>query len=80
MLKSLMVCERKQLRFTTRDSLIGAGVMLGATLMSTAWALESISHIRDVVRPACSKPSSMPPTPANSPATFIGSSDLYAPT
>ena len=35
MLKSLMVCERKQLRFTTRDSLIGAGVMIGSTLILT---------------------------------------------
>ncbi len=34
-LKSLMVCERKQLRYTTRDSLIGAGVMIGATLILT---------------------------------------------
>lgn len=32
-LKSLMVCDRKQVRYTTRDSLIGAGVMLGATLL-----------------------------------------------
>jgi len=35
MLKSLMVCERKGMRFTTRDSLIGAGVMIGATLLFT---------------------------------------------
>lgn len=35
MLKSLMVCERKQVRYTTRDSLIGAGVMIGATLFLT---------------------------------------------
>jgi hypothetical protein len=35
MLKSLMVCERRQVRFTTRDSLIGAGVMIGATLFFT---------------------------------------------
>jgi hypothetical protein len=33
MLKSMMVCERKRLRATTRDSLIGAGVMIGATMM-----------------------------------------------
>ena len=35
MLKSLMVCERKQVRYTPRDSLIGAGVMLGATFILT---------------------------------------------
>ena len=32
MLKSLMACERK-VRFTTRDSLIGAGVMIGVSLL-----------------------------------------------
>jgi hypothetical protein len=34
-LKSLMVCEPKQVRFTTRDSLIGAGVMIWATVIFT---------------------------------------------
>lgn len=34
-LKYIMVCERTRLRFTTRDSLIGAGVMIGAALMFT---------------------------------------------
>ena len=33
MLKSLMVCDQTSLRYTTRDSLIGAGVMVGATLI-----------------------------------------------
>jgi hypothetical protein len=32
MLKSLLICERQHSRYTTRDSLIGAGVMLAATL------------------------------------------------
>lgn len=34
-LKSLMVCDRRQVRSTTRDSLVGAGVMIGATLFLT---------------------------------------------
>ena len=34
-LKSLMACERNQARYTTRDSLIGAGVMLVATFALT---------------------------------------------
>ena len=33
LLKSITVCESKQVRYTKRDSLIGAGVMLGATLL-----------------------------------------------
>jgi hypothetical protein len=39
MLKSLMICERNQVRYTTRDSLIGAAVMIGASLllMLAAW-------------------------------------------
>lgn len=32
-LKSMMICERTKLRYTKRDSLIGAGVMIGATLL-----------------------------------------------
>lgn len=32
-LKSLMICESKQLRYTTRDALIGAAVMIGATFV-----------------------------------------------
>jgi hypothetical protein len=40
MLKSLMVCERAQARYTKRDALIGAGVMLGLSLaLTTAGAL-----------------------------------------
>jgi hypothetical protein len=35
MLKSLMVCERSQVRYTKRDGLIGAGVMVGASLILT---------------------------------------------
>jgi hypothetical protein len=35
MLKSLMVCERAQARYTKRDALIGAGVMVGASLVLT---------------------------------------------
>lgn len=34
-LKSIMACERRRARFTTRDSLIGAAVMLGAVLLLT---------------------------------------------
>jgi len=33
MLKSMMACGQTKMRFTTRDSLIGAGVMLGVTLV-----------------------------------------------
>ena len=33
MLKSMMSCGQAELRFTKRDSLIGAGVMIGATLI-----------------------------------------------
>jgi hypothetical protein len=33
--KSLTICERNQTRYTKRDALIGAGVMLGATLLFT---------------------------------------------
>jgi hypothetical protein len=33
MLKSLIVCEQRKLRYTRRDSLIGASVMIGATLI-----------------------------------------------
>jgi len=33
--KSVIVCERKQVRYTKRDSLIGAGVMLVTTLILT---------------------------------------------
>jgi hypothetical protein len=33
--KSLTICERNQTRYTKRDALIGAGVMLGATLAFT---------------------------------------------
>jgi hypothetical protein len=33
--KSLTICERNQTRYTKRDGLIGAGVMLGATLLLT---------------------------------------------
>jgi hypothetical protein len=35
MLKSLLACERKQMRATTRDGLVAAGVMIGATLLFT---------------------------------------------
>jgi hypothetical protein len=35
LLKPIAVCESKQVRYTTRDSLIGAGVMIGATLFLT---------------------------------------------
>ena len=31
--KALMACDRKQARYTTRDGLIGAGVMLGASVI-----------------------------------------------
>ena len=31
-LKSLMACEQQQMRYTRRDSLLGAGVMAGASL------------------------------------------------
>ena len=34
MLKSMLVCGRSELRYTTRDALIGAGVMLGLTFLS----------------------------------------------
>ena len=34
-LRSLMACESKRARFTKRDSLVGAGVMLGGTLLLT---------------------------------------------
>jgi len=33
MLKSLMACEQRKLRYTRRDSLIGASVMVGGTLV-----------------------------------------------
>src|SRR6185436_10939336 len=33
MLKSMVVCDRTTLRFTTRDSLIGAGALIGATIV-----------------------------------------------
>jgi hypothetical protein len=33
--KALMACDRKHARYTTRDALIGAGVMVGATLILT---------------------------------------------
>jgi hypothetical protein len=33
MLKSIMSCRQNELRFTRRDSLIGAGVLIGATLL-----------------------------------------------
>ena len=44
----------------------------GKRRVSTARARESISQSRDVSNPACSSPSSIPPTPANRPATFTG--------
>lgn len=34
-LKSLMACGRPDSRYTTRDSLVGSGVMLAATLLFT---------------------------------------------
>jgi hypothetical protein len=34
-LKSLMVCDQKQVRYTTRDSLTGAGVLLVASVLFT---------------------------------------------
>ena len=33
--KALIACDRKQARYTKRDALIGAGVMVGATLLLT---------------------------------------------
>ena len=33
--KSLTICDRSQTRYTKRDALVGAGVMLGATLAFT---------------------------------------------
>jgi len=39
MLKSLVVCERAQARYTKRDGLIGAGVMLGMTVVFTVAGL-----------------------------------------
>ena len=39
MLKSLAMCERKQLRYTTRDALIGAAVMIGVSLVFTLAAV-----------------------------------------
>jgi hypothetical protein len=33
--KSLTICDSRQARYTKRDGLIGAGVMLGATLLFT---------------------------------------------
>ena len=33
--KALIACDRKQARYTKRDALIGAGVMVGATLILT---------------------------------------------
>ena len=33
MLKSMLVCGRSELRYTTRDALIGAGVMLSLTFL-----------------------------------------------
>ncbi|MGH9867026.1 MAG: hypothetical protein ACREAA_02530 [Candidatus Polarisedimenticolia bacterium] len=38
-LKSLMACERKQANYTRRDSMIGAGVMIGATLVFSVLAI-----------------------------------------
>lgn len=34
MLKSMLICGRSELRYTTRDALIGAGVMLSLTFLS----------------------------------------------
>jgi hypothetical protein len=39
-LKSMMVCGQAQMRYTTRDSLIGAGVMIGATLILSVLGIE----------------------------------------
>ena len=39
MLKTLMACDRKHMRYTTRDSMIGAGVMLAASLLATTLAV-----------------------------------------
>jgi hypothetical protein len=36
-LKSLAICERKQVGVTPRDGLIGAAVMLDASLLSRRW-------------------------------------------
>jgi hypothetical protein len=33
--KSLTICDRRQARYTTRDGFVGAGVMLGATILVT---------------------------------------------
>ena len=33
--KALSICDRRQARYTTRDGLVGAGVMLGATILFT---------------------------------------------
>ena len=33
MLKSLVFCEQKKLRYTTRDSLLGAAVMIVGTII-----------------------------------------------
>ena len=38
-LKSLLACERYQSRYTKRDSLVGAGVMLAATLLFSVLGL-----------------------------------------
>ena len=39
--KTMAVCERSQARYTRRDALIGAGVMLGATLFFTMTGVAS---------------------------------------
>jgi hypothetical protein len=39
LLKSLMVCERRPARVTTRSALIDAGVMIGATFLLTTAGL-----------------------------------------
>jgi hypothetical protein len=44
LLKSLVICDRTSHRYTTRDSLIGAGVMIAGTL---AFSLLGIAARRD---------------------------------
>ena len=39
MLKSMMICGQAKARYTTRDGLIGAGVMMGATLVLSMLAI-----------------------------------------
>ena len=44
MLKSTMACGQTKLRFTMRDSWIGAGVLIGATLVFSVLGITARRH------------------------------------